>query len=51
MDYREGIMEIVDSIKQESALEFFYFIIFVMSNNESAMRVIDEYAVEGSFEI
>ena len=42
MDYKQGIIDMIRAITQESALEFFYTLIFVMTNDEETMRVLDE---------
>lgn len=45
MDYRQGIIDIVRTITQESALEFFYALILIVTSDEETMQVIDEHTI------
>lgn len=45
MDYRQGIIDIVCTVTQESALEFFYALILIVISDEETMQVLDEHPV------
>lgn len=48
MDYKQGIIDLVGGITQESALEFYYTLILITSSDEETMRALDEGTVENA---